>query len=88
MTDKPKTEIIILHETVMQSWLRDLSSLAVSIAMVGVGKWIGSEALQWVGALLFFAVLLGQVKGSKDKLSIQKARARLDELEKEWSKPQ
>lgn len=76
--------IIIVHETIKQSIIKDVATCALLIATIGVGVWIGSSALQWIAALLFIIVLLARAatdrKGSF--YSFADARAYLDKLER------
>jgi uncharacterized iron-regulated membrane protein len=78
-------EIILLHETAGQSWLRDMSSVAGFIALIGIGVLLDSTAMQWTGAVLGFLVIIGRMmRVFKDsRVTIAEARKRLDELEAE-----
>ncbi|MEM8801108.1 MAG: hypothetical protein AAGF55_01090 [Pseudomonadota bacterium] len=82
MSDK---HIIILHETVLQSWLRDASTLALFVALIGIGVFLESAAMQWVGAFIGFTFIIGKAIASaqRDKmLSVSEARKKLDEIER------
>ena len=76
-------EVILLHETAGQSWLRDMSSVAGFVALIGIGVILDSAAMQWSGAILGFVVIMGRtsriVKDSR--VTIAEARKRLDEIE-------
>lgn len=54
MSKDPTPRIILLHETALQSWARDASSVASIVVLVGLGVLLDSSAMQWVGAALFF----------------------------------
>jgi hypothetical protein len=83
MTKPP--EVILLHETATQSWLRDASSVAMFVALIGIGVYLESSAMQWVGALVGFLAIIGKVArvGKDNRYTIPKARARLDEIERQ-----
>lgn len=78
--DQPK--IIILHETAIQSWLRDIGSAAAAIALIGTGVWAGSSAMQWVGAILFFLLLIARSVrlGNTQRLNLREAENVIREL--------
>jgi hypothetical protein len=85
MTDKPDvTKIMLLRESVLESWASDASTFALFTALVGIGWLLGSEPLQWVGALIgFFTISRAAHRfGQKKIFTIAEARAELDRLEK------
>ena len=81
MTDK----VIIIRETWAQSLISDLGTLAMFCAMLGLGVWLDSAAMQWVGGVLFlFAVIsFATAKSNGNRCTIAEARTRLDEMEAE-----
>lgn len=84
MTDiNKRPEVILLHETTGQSWLRDASSVAGFVALIGIGVLLDSTALEWVGAIIGFAVIAGRMSRviKDNRMTIPEARKRLDELE-------
>ncbi|MGR9056045.1 hypothetical protein ACU8NH_09065 [Rhizobium leguminosarum] len=80
MTTRTKTEIIILHETVLQSYLIDSSTFLLFAALIGLGVYLDSNAMQWIGGLMGIVTISARAI-RKDRLSIAGARKRLDELE-------
>lgn len=80
MSNKPAPEIIILHETVLQSWLIDASTLALFVALIGIGVYLDSSAMQWAGAIIGFLTLASKAN-RKNRLSYEDPRKRIDELE-------
>ena len=76
-----KLEFIIIHETVFQSWCRDASTFALFVGLIGIGYMLDSSAMQWAG--FFVAIIATFVRAGvkAKKLTIEQARARLDELE-------
>lgn len=80
-TERP--DVIIIHETVAKSWLRDLSTFTLFAALIGIGWLIGSGAMQWMGAIIGFLTILVKASGvhAKSRKSIVEARQFLDDLE-------
>jgi hypothetical protein len=83
MSEKPKIQIILVHERVLQSWLRDLGTFAMFVALIGLGVLVESTAMQWTGAIIGFIAILARASSHRVlRLSIPEARARLDEIER------
>ena len=58
-----KTFIIkVTTETCLEAWVSDLSSFVLAVALIGLGVYLESNAMQWVGAIIFFLVC--SAKGS------------------------
>lgn len=79
---KPEIRFIILHETILQSWLRDLSTYMLAVGLIGTGLVMGSSAMQWFGFLTVLAITYYKGTG-KNQFSFEEARAYIDKLEKE-----
>lgn len=81
MSDAP--EILIIHETMAQSMVRDASTVAMFFSLVMVGIWLESDVLQWVGAIIgFIVIVLNAVRLAMGaKMTVAEARKRLDEIE-------
>ncbi len=77
---KSETKIIFLQETVWQSWGRDAGSLAFMVAAIGIGVYLQSTAMQWVGAIIFLIGLFSKAAGNVKKMSLTEAQAYLAEL--------
>ncbi|MFI3902563.1 hypothetical protein [Ochrobactrum sp. S1502_03] len=77
---KPQ-QVIIIHETVLKSWLRDASTFALFLALIGIGILLQSVALQWVGAIIGFIVVGTRASMIRKCFTISDARKRLDEME-------
>lgn len=80
MSEK-ETEIMLVSETVAQSWLKDGSAAALFVALIGTGWLLDSSALQWSGAFVGFLTLALRSSGKVPRLTIAEARERLNELE-------
>ncbi|MND62680.1 hypothetical protein D3C80_539710 [compost metagenome] len=77
---KPQ-QVIIIHETVLNSWMRDASTFALFLALIGIGILLQSVALQWVGAIIGFIVVGTRASMIRKCFTIPDARKRLDEME-------
>jgi hypothetical protein len=82
----PKTDkkmIAIIDDRLSKSVPRDLFSLATMAAMVGFGVLLNSNAMQWLGAVIWFTWIIGRTsKQYKDThMTIADARKLLDDLE-------
>jgi len=77
--------IIVIKESLMVSIARDLFSCGSLLACVGVGVWVGSDALQWIAGLFWviFAGAGGATMFGSRAYTVEQARAKLDEIEKE-----
>lgn len=83
MTIKDDQEIIIITESARESWSRDASTVVAFVTMIGIGVFLESTALQWVGAILGFLHIIGRATRlfKDNRYTIEQARKRLDELE-------
>lgn len=65
--------------------LRAAYAVSLQLLVVGVGIWTDSPAMQWVGAGFLLILLLAMVAVSRPHegkgLTIEEARARLDQIE-------
>jgi hypothetical protein len=79
-----KREIIVVHETVSQSWKRDAGSLVAATLAVTPGYLLDIEALTWVGAAMFALSTVSAAERlvGDGEMSIEDARKRIDEIER------
>lgn len=78
-----KTEIIIIRETAAQSLVKDAGTFVLFASLIGVGVLLDSGAMQWVGAVMGFVTIFTWAirSTSKNRMTIEQARAKLDEIE-------
>jgi len=77
-----KQIVIIIRESTLESVISDTYSIGALVGAVLLGWWIGSDALQWIAGIIMFLVIAGESAGKyKNKLTIEQARKRLDEIE-------
>jgi hypothetical protein len=77
---------IIIETNPRFSWWRHLLGFSAQTVPIGVGVWWGSEPLQWLGLVCSVLFLLGIAVwiGKRDfALTIDQARRRLDEIERD-----
>lgn len=80
------TRIIVMRqESVALSWARDASTFALILATIGVGVFLESAAMQWLGGVLAFLVLLLKSANlsNTNTFDIEGAKKRLAEIEAE-----
>ena len=78
-----KKNVILVHETAMQSWAKDAGTLAMFVAMIGIGWVIDSVVMQVVGAIIAMASLsiVSMRRTIGKTYTVAEARKRLDEIE-------
>ena len=84
LEDLEKTHFVLLHETVRESWLRDLGSFCSVTALWSMGYFAESPALQWVGVILALVLIWSRAankmrKTMKFRMTPDEARRFLDE---------
>lgn len=81
---RDKTHIALIHETWRESFARDLGTVAAFLLLWSVGHYAESAALEWVGIVLGFMLLIVRaaqyLKRTVDRrMTPDQARAWLDE---------
>ena len=79
------TEIIVRVRHGGKHWpSRLLFAVGVQVTIIGVGILADSPAMQWSGFVFLFLILFAAAISMAEKtLTIEEARAKLDELERE-----
>lgn len=75
------THIILIKESAAQSLISDAGTALLFAFLIGLGVWLESDAMQWVGALVGFTSVLARTSRAGRRLSVREARQRLDEIE-------
>lgn len=80
---KQPPEVILIHETKLDSVVKDGTTFAMFVALIMIGVILDSAAMQWVGALIGFIVIVGRgARIAKDnRFTVDAARKRLDQIE-------
>lgn len=71
--------IFIAYKTPLQAFQINAFAYVTALALMLPGWALGSSAMQWLGFFLFFVVVFA--RATRDGLTIEQARARLDEIE-------
>jgi|GEM_PF-6838397 len=76
-------QILLVHESLAQSIMKDLISGVTLLSMVGIGVWIDSGAMQWVAGIIWLLAMVGKstAYAKNSVFSFDDARKRLDEWE-------
>jgi hypothetical protein len=75
--------VILVHETILQSFARDAGTFATIAGLVAVGVFLDSTALQWIGAIMGFCAVIARASGTvqRSRMTVAQARTKLDEIE-------
>lgn len=73
-------EIIIISESVFQSWAIDAGTYVMALALIAPGYFLNSSAMQWLGVIIFFVSLGGSSKKIATRMTIAEAKAKLAHL--------
>ena len=76
-----ETKIIIIHETMLQSYINDAGTFGGLILSCYVGYLLDSSALQWIaGLLLIIGIIYRSVSGYKNHYTVDGAQEELDRI--------
>ena len=81
MSEKPT--VIVLRETLLQSVWSDTVTVATGFIFMLPGYFLGSSAMQWTGALMFFLSLLGRASGKAKRMTHDEAIAHIQAIKAE-----
>lgn len=73
MSEKAESTFIVIHETVLQSWMRDASTFALFAGLIGVGILAGSTAMQWAGFFVAIVVCIARASGKTKRMTRDEA---------------
>lgn len=71
------TQIVYIRETLWRSVASDCVTLLTLVSMIGLGVLLKSEAMQWVGAIVFFLSLMARFRSGYPRMTPQEAADRL-----------
>jgi len=83
MTADKTDTVILVHETILQSWAHDAGTFATIAGLVAIGVFLDSTALQWIGAIMGFCAVIARSSGTvqRSRMTVAQARIKLDEIE-------
>lgn len=74
MSDEP--DMVCLYDSRIGFWGRHFVSYSTLLGMIGIGRWIESDALQWVAAVIWFIGIMGfAISYSKQQAKTPQAAA-------------
>jgi hypothetical protein len=59
---------VFVYQRWYESLIADVFSCIVLLACIGVGIWLHSQALQWIGGLMFILQLIGKLSTKNIRL--------------------
>lgn len=79
---KEKLIIVMRQESVLTSWMRDASTLALVVALIGIGIVLESSAMQWFGAVVAFTTIIIKASAVEKRhlYDLEGAYAELDKI--------
>lgn len=57
---KPEIQYVIVHETVLRSWIRAASTFALFAGLISIGILLDSSAMQWAGFFVAIITIMGR----------------------------
>lgn len=85
-SEKTKPFMInIVHEGVVKSIISDLFTFAMGLSYIGVGVFLNSQVLQWIGAIMFFLSLYSRGSQSVKRMTAGEAMEYIKSLSSEHS---
>jgi len=73
MSDNSTSTFIIIHETALQSWMRDASTFTLFAGLIGVGILADSSAMQWAGFFVAIVVCISRASGKTKRMTRDEA---------------
>ena len=72
--------IIIIRESVRESWLIDAGTFAMLVSSIGIGVLIDSYVLQWIAGFISILAIFSRAMNKSKRLTIDEARILLDSM--------
>ena len=76
-----KVQVIIIKESVTKTLIKSVAIFSMAGALMCVGAYVQSAAMQWFAFIIVCLTIVGMAKANSVSMSIDDARAKLDELE-------
>ena len=65
--NKDERTLVYIYQTKLEATLSDIRSLVVLVALMGIGVWLQSPAMQWFGFILGALWIIGRVTLAEKK---------------------
>lgn len=72
---KKETHFIVLRESIAQSWARDAGTFSLFAGLISLGVYVESGAMQWVGAIIGFMVVISRAAGFTKRSEMTREQA-------------
>lgn len=72
--------VVIIKETVKESILTDAITFMMVFSLVGIGIWLNSNSLQWIGGFFAIMAVSSRALGKWKRMTIAEARQFLETL--------
>ena len=73
--------VIVLRETLWQSIWSDTVTVCTGFLFMLPGHFLGSSAMEWTGAALFFLSVLGRATGKAKRMTPEEAIAHIKNIQ-------
>ncbi len=87
MSDKIKTEYVVLRETSIESIFSDCVSFGFALAIIGISKWIDNTVFQIIGGFLFLSGLIAQGEKISKNGRYKTAQGAIDFIKTQQEQP-
>lgn len=78
---KPERHFIVIRESIAESIIIDGTTFLMFAAMIGLGVYLESEAMQWIGGMFFIFGMAARLSGGPKKMTKQQALDYINKLE-------
>jgi len=75
-----KPHLLIIRESFARSIISDAVTLSLGVGIMLPGYFLNSAGMQWLGAIVFFWIVLAYAGAKRRTFSIDEARAELDRI--------
>ena len=75
-------EIIIIQESLLKSIMKDCFTFSMIILLIGLGVFLKSTAMQWMGFICVFAVIISRFGKSENYKYFYSYQSAINHLEK------
>lgn len=77
-------EVILIRESWADSLISDFTSFALALVLIGIGVWLQSSAMQWLGFVLFAICLCTRATGKMNSARVT-AQEAADKLKRDYN---
>jgi hypothetical protein len=78
--EKVVTKFVIIRESFWRSIVTDAITFMMVFSLVGIGIWLNSTPLQWIGGLMSMVTIMAQAVPNRKRMTIEEAKEYLASL--------